>query len=239
MTEAGAEVTRRQPDAREVIDRTAIDSQRAHWTATFRDHPDMYGTSESEPARAALALFAEHGVVDVVELGAGQGRDTLAFLSAGHRVTALDYSANALSSIAARARGAARGDRLRTVVHDVRKALPLPDASADAVYSHMLLNMALTDDELVALAAEIRRVLRPGGWHVYTVRHIGDPHHGTGIPRGEDMSEQGGFIVHFFDEPLVERLGVGFAPPEIVPFEEGDLPRRLWRITQRREAAPA
>ena len=232
-------MTNRQAGAGGGRDRTAIDSQRAHWTTTFSSHPDMYGTSASEPARAALRLFAQHRVVDVVELGAGQGRDTLAFLRAGHRVTALDYSADALSSIAARAPAAVGSDQLRTVVHDVREALPLPDASADAVYSHMLFNMALTSDELVALAAEVRRVLRPAGWHVYTVRHTGDPHHGTGIPRGKDMSEQGGFIVHFFDERLVERMGAGFGPPEIVPFEEGDLPRRLWRVTQRKEAGPA
>ena len=45
----------------------------------------------------------------------------------------------------------------------------------------------------------------------------------------------GGFIVHFFDRPLVDRLAGGFSAPEVVAFEEGDLPRRLWRVAQRKE----
>lgn len=70
--------------------------------------------------------------------------------------------------------------------------------------------------------------------HVYTVRHVGDPHHGTGIDRGDNMTEHGGFIVHFFDQTLVDRVAEGFSTPEVVAFEEGGLPRRLWRVTQRK-----
>jgi hypothetical protein len=47
----------------------------------------------------------------------------------------------------------------------------------------MLFNMALTTAEVESLAREVDRVLRPG-WHIYTVRHTGDPHYGTGIPAG-------------------------------------------------------
>ena len=120
-----------------------------------------------------------------------------------------------------------------TLVHDVRKPLPLPDASVDAVYSHMLFNMALSTAQLLALAAEVRRVLRPGGLHVYTVRHTGDAHCGVGTDHGDGMFENGGFIVHFFDRALVDRLAVGYTMLDLTGFEEGDLPRRLWRITLR------
>jgi len=44
----------------------------------------------------------------------------------------------------------------------------------------------------------------------------------------------GGFIVHFFDRALVDQLAAGFEVLEIADFEEGDLPRRLWRITEQR-----
>ena len=49
------------------------------------------------------------------------------------------------------------------------------------------------------------------------------------------MFEHGGFIVHFFDRPLVDRLAAGFLLLELVEFEEGELPRRLWRVTLRRQ----
>jgi SAM-dependent methyltransferase len=83
--------------------------------------------------------------------------------------------------------------------HDVRQPPPWPDGSFDAVYSHMLFNMALSTPGLDALVGEVRRVLRPEGLHVYTVRHVGDAHFGAGIAHGDGMFENGGFIVHFFD----------------------------------------
>jgi len=107
----------------------------------------------------------------------------------------------------------------------------------DAVYSHMLFCMALSTAELVALSAEVARVLRPGGVHVYTVRHVGDAHFGVGPAHGDDRYESGGFVVHFFDQPLVEQLADGFEDLKVAPFEEGELPRRLWRVTSRRRGS--
>lgn len=53
------------------------------------------------------------------------------------------------------------------------------------------------------------------------------------------MWENGGFIVHFFDRALVDRLAVGYTPLDLTEFEEGALPRKLWRITLRKEDSEA
>jgi len=121
---------------------------------------------------------------------------------------------------------------VNAAVHDARAPLPLHDACIDAVFAHMLLCMALTTGQIHALVAEVRRVLRPGGVFLYTVRHTGDAHHGAGIERGQDIYEHGGFAVHFFPRDLVDELAGGWKLAEVHPFEEGDLPRRLWRVTQ-------
>lgn len=218
----------------EHVDRGALDAQRGHWQRTYRDNPTMYGPAPSEPARRALELFDREQVREVLELGAGQGRDTLAYLRAGLSVTALDYAPEGLGELRRVAAEAGVADRLTTRVHDVREPLPVADASVDAVYSHMLFNMALTTEEIDALGTEVHRVLRPGGWHVYTVRHTGDAHFATGTDRGDNLTEHGGFVVHFFDRALVERLAQGFTEPQVEAFEEGGLPRRLWRVTQQK-----
>ena len=93
--------------------------------------------------------------------------------------------------------------------------------------------LAMTTVELERLALELRRVLRPGGLVVYTVRTTADAHFGTGTPRGDDMYEHGGFIVHFFDRALIERLAAGFELIDVSDFTEGELPRRLARVTMR------
>lgn len=210
------------------------DRQRDHWQTTYAANPEMYGTTASEAGRYAIELFDREGMSDLLELGAGQGRDTIWFLHAGLTVTALDYADEALRELRHKASTAGVGAKLTAVAHDVREPLPLSDRSVDAVYSHMLFNMALTTAELVDLVGEVHRVLRPGGLLVYTVRHTGDAHYGAGIAHGDNMFESGGFIVHFFDRSLVDRLAAGFTLLDLAAFEEGELPRRLWRVTLRR-----
>jgi hypothetical protein len=75
-------------------------------------------------------------------------------------------------------------------------------------------------------------VLRPGGVFVYIVRHTGDAHYGAGTSHGDDIWEHGGFAVHFFARDLIDDLATGWTLNEVHAFEEGDLPGRLWRITQ-------
>lgn len=96
----------------------------------------------------------------------------------------------------------------------------------------MLLCMALSTQEIHALVAEVRRVLRPGGVFVYTVRHTGDAHYQAGDGHGDDIWEHGGFAVHFFRRYLVDALARSWTLDEVAAFEEGGLPRRLWRVTQ-------
>jgi hypothetical protein len=49
------------------------------------------------------------------------------------------------------------------------------------------------------------------------------------------MYEVGPFIVHFFSKEKVEHLAKGFEIIDIDEFEEGDLPRRLFRVTLRKK----
>lgn len=206
--------------------------QRRHWQSTYSDNPGMYGAEPSQAAVHAAETITAAKARDVLELGCGHGRDTLFFARAGFSVRALDFSETGLRQLRETAAQAGIGDRVITTVHDVRQPLPLADDSVDAVFAHMLLCMALSTDELRALVAEIGRVTRPGGTFVYTVRHTGDAHYGTGISHGDDIYEHGGFAVHFFDEALVTDLARGWKLGEVFDFSEGELPRRLWRVTQ-------
>ncbi len=209
------------------------DEQRAHWQEVYTAHPGMYGEQPSTAALHAAAVFRTAGARNVLELGAGHGRDALYFAREGLTVHATDFSATALDQLRKAAGEQGIQDRVTCEVQDVRQPLALPDASVDGVFAHMLLCMALTTQELHTLLAEIHRVLRPGGTLVYTVRHTGDAHYGTGIPHGDDIWEHGGFAVHFFSRELVNALAEGWELDEVHAFEEGELPRRLWRVTQR------
>ncbi|WP_017559105.1 class I SAM-dependent methyltransferase [Nocardiopsis baichengensis] len=202
--------------------------EREHWS----QHPRMYGDRPSPVALHAAAVLAERGGGRVLELGAGHGRDALWLGGQGLDVTATDFSPSGLEQLDAAAAERGLSGSVRTVLHDAREPLPFDDASVDAVTAHRLLCMALSTDRIRALAGEVARVLRPGGAFVYSVRHTGDAHYGQGVSHGDDIYEHGGFAVHFFDRLLVDELARGWDLSEVHPFEEGDLPRRLWRVTQ-------
>ena len=206
--------------------------QRRHWQRTYDAHPGMYGSSPSAAAVHAAEVFAATGAVKVLELGAGHGRDAIFFAGLGFAVHATDFSAAGLVQLREAAEAKGVSGRVTVAEQDVRDPLALADAEVDAVFAHMLLCMALSTQEIFALVREVRRVLRPGGVFVYTVRHTGDAHYGTGIDRGDDIFEHGGFAVHFFSRPLVDDLANGWHLRDVHAFEEGDLPRRLWRVTQ-------
>ncbi|CAM4221576.1 class I SAM-dependent methyltransferase [Nocardiopsis rhodophaea] len=209
-------------------------AQRDHWQNVYERSPHMYGSEPSEAARHAAERFSAGGAHTVLELGAGHGRDALWLAEQGLFVHATDFSATAVRQLASAAVARGIDDRVQSHVHDVRRPLPLADASVDGVYAHMLLCMALSTAQIHGVIAEIGRVLRPGGRLVYTVRHTGDAHYGAGISHGDDIYEHGGFAVHFFDRTLVDDLALGWYLEEVHPFTEGELPRRLWRVTMSR-----
>jgi len=195
----------------------------------------MFGQAPSDPAQRAAELFRQEAKTKILELGAGQGRDTIFFAQNGFQVCSLDYARSSVEAINKEADELGLSEAIIARCHDIRRPLPFKDESFDGCYSHMLYCMALSTLELEFLSHQVWRVLKPGGLNVYTVRHTGDPQYGTGIARGEDMYEiSGGFIVHFFSSDKVEHLARGFETVSIDEFEEGTHPRKLFRVTLRK-----
>jgi SAM-dependent methyltransferase len=164
-------------------------------------------------------------------LAAGHGRDAVYFARQGFTVPAIDFSDVAIERIRRVAQAQSVAAQVSAIAHDMREPFPLENHAVDAVFAHMALCMALSTNEIHAIVNEVGRVLRPGGIFVYTVRHTGDAHYGAGNAYGDNIFEHGGFAVHFFSRQLVDALAEGWTLNDVYAFEEGDLPRRLWRVT--------
>ncbi|MBD0692481.1 HAD-IA family hydrolase [Streptomyces sp. CBMA123] len=137
--------------------------------------PDvLYGTGlatsydDHRPVAPALAdalrAFAADHLAgrDVLELGAGTGRITARLASGPATYTALEPSPDMAALLAARNLSGVR------LFLGTALAIPLPDASADAVVEHEAL--LFTDDPLAATDQALR-VLRPGGVLVRLLLH--------------------------------------------------------------------
>lgn len=223
-------------EATGTVEKTALNNQQPHWENIFSNSCSRFGDDASYPARRAAELFKKEGKTKILELGGGQGRDTCFFAKEGFSVHSLDYTESGVRSIKEKAEETGLSGSVTAHRHDVRNPLPFEDETFDACYSHMLYCMALTTEELEFLCSEVKRVLKPGGVNIYTARHSGDAHYGTGTSRGEDMYEiKGGFIVHFFSREKVEHLAAGYESFEVEEFEEGELPRKLYMVTMRKK----
>jgi len=190
----------------------------------------MFGLEPSKAAINTLKTFKEENIKNVVELGAGLGRDTLFFAKNSINVEALDYSPAAIKIINKKTSENNLSNFISTKIFDVRTKLPFEDNSIEACFSHMLYCMALSTTELKYLNSEICRILKPGGINIYTVRHFDDGDYKNGIHIGEDLYENDGFIVHFFSEEKVRQIVDGFNIINIEKFEEGTFPRKLFRV---------
>lgn len=214
--------------------RTVLDGQQQRWNKTYAQEPDFFGEETSYPAKRTAEILKKEGKKSILEIGAGQGRDSLFFAKNGFLVLALDYSENAVQAINEKAQILGLSNSITALCHDIRKNLPFADESFDACYCHMLYCMALCISELETLFREVRRVLKPNGLSIFTVRHTGDAHYGKGIHLGEDIYENDGFIVHFFNEEKVKHLAEGYKVISLDKFEEGELPRRLFFVVLRK-----
>ena len=193
----------------------------------------MFGLEASEPAKKSLKIFQENNINTIIELGAGLGRDSIYFSINNLSVTSLDYSQSGINIINKKI-NKDKLKNIKTKVFDIRQKLPFEDNSIDGCFSHMLYCMALSNQNLFNLNKEICRILKPDGLNIYTVRNEHDGDYKNGIHRGEDMYENDGFIVHFFNKTKIKHLTDGFKNINIESFEEGNFPRKLYFVVNKK-----
>jgi SAM-dependent methyltransferase len=216
------------------LDKKILNQQSQQWEDNFSSKPEMFGLEPSLAARKALELFKQKNLKNVLELGSGLGRDSIFFACNFIKLKVLDYSPSAIKIINQKIEKKNLTKFISAKLFDVRKKLPFEDNSFEACYSHMLYCMAMTNKELENLNNEICRILKPNGINIYTVRHINDGDFKRGIHHGEDLYENDGFIVHFFSKEQVNNLLKGFENLLIDEFEEGNFPRRLYFVVNKK-----
>ena len=212
------------------MDQKKLDRQSQHWEINFSNKPEMFGLEPSVSAIKALKIFKENKINNIIELGAGLGRDSIFFAKNNIKTKALDYSDSGIKIINNKIEKNNLSNVISTKLFDVRKKLPFKDNSIEGCYSHMLYCMALTTNDLKKLNNEIKRILKPGGINIYTVRHTNDGDFKNGIHVGEDLYENDGFIVHYFSKEKVNSLLDGFNNITLEEFEEGTFPRKLFFV---------
>jgi ubiquinone/menaquinone biosynthesis C-methylase UbiE len=111
-------------------------------------------------------LLGDVGDEVVLSLACGQGQDARMLARLGAHVTGVDVSTEMLRHAGAHERAKPRG--IRYVRGDAQDLTPFGDASFDGVLCHM----ALMDiPKLAQTIQSVGRVLRDGGWFVFSIVH--------------------------------------------------------------------
>ena len=200
------------------------------WDNAFRGNDAFFGEAPSLFCVRAADAFKNQNLRTVLELGAGQGRDTKYFLENGFSVIAADFSKVSCAQLRQKF-----GDRLMVVRRDLRKGIDLPANSIDGCYAHMLLTMDFTDDEIRRLMDDVRRALVPGGLFVFSVRNTNDHDFESGhIVRFGVWQNDKGINVRYYTNEGIRKFCDGFEIVRMNEFSEGN--KVLFGLTLRKPA---
>ena len=153
----------------------------------------------SEPSSAVAAYLDQiKGAGSAIDLGAGAGRDTIALARAGYDVTSVDLSSRGLERIRQRAEEADLGDRVETLVCDVRRA-ELPQDHYDAVVATTVLDH-LPPKDAVELWKRMTAALTKHAFLFVEVHTTEDPgcDQSPGCDSDAPVSETADAVINYF-----------------------------------------
>jgi SAM-dependent methyltransferase len=173
------------------------------------------------------------GARTVLELGCGTGNDAARLAAAGHEVTGLDVSAEAIGDARSKF-----GSIASFVVADMTRPLPFPDDGFDAVMSNVAMHM-FPDRVTRQLFAEVARLVRAGGLFLFHLNALEDrPLRARRLPAREIepdyVAEESGQTMHFFSESYLRDLLAGWHEVQLTPvrirhLDTGELYKQVWR----------
>jgi SAM-dependent methyltransferase len=172
------------------------------WDEVYSNDSAFFGEEPSDFAQKCYSDFKRYDVKRLLELGCGQGRDSIFFASNGLDVYAVDSSKVAIENIKQKMRG--KNICLHLSHFEVRQTLPFDSSHFDAVYSHMFYNMRFIDEELKFLFKESRRVLKNNGLLYFSVRSDKDVLYNKGKKIECNIYEINGFQIRFFTKPQIK-----------------------------------
>lgn len=174
------------------------------WNKVYTSDASFFGNDPSDFALACYEEFKKYGVKKIMELGCGQGRDTIFFASNGIDVTAIDSSEIAFDALSKTT--TEKNLPIRPMVLNACEGIPFNNSYFDVVYSHMFFNMRFTDDQVKLLFIEVNRVLKINGLHMFSVRSDHDAMYRKGAEIEENIYDINGFQIRFFEKSDVENI---------------------------------
>jgi tellurite methyltransferase len=185
---------------------------------------DIYGKTEeifyygTEPTRELKDFLEENHPPrgEALDIGSGEGRNTLLLAQYGYHVHAVDYSAQGIRKLEKFVQ-AHNLHNIRYSIEDARM-IKLESNSYSAIVAVTLLDH-MTEEEGKKVASSLLSSLKPGGFIYIETFTIHDPAANLAMSKeeGQNISETAPFVKHFFEE---NELSSWFSELKIILYEE-------------------
>lgn len=174
------------------------------WDERFKHEGFIWGEAPSPTAQTAVAYLPANA--RVLEVGFGYGRDLVFLLRQGYQAWGVDFSAEARSQTEARLQR--EGLVAEGLLSGTFQESGCPDGQFDAVISHRMAHLLVTDEEVERFTDKAQRVLRPGGLLCLGVRNTDDRNPAEVRPIGKGVCEympRPGHLIRFWDDEALRK----------------------------------
>lgn len=187
---------------------TSNNVNKKYWNEKWR--ANIFDQNQANPfAVKALKYIKNHyqeKSFSLLDLGSGNGKDSLFFANHGAKVFALDISEQALSAIKV------KNPSIRTESQNLEH-LNLSENSFDVIYAHLSLHY-FNSDKTVEIFNTVKTALKPGGIFFVKVKSTKDWQYGEGKYIAPDIFHEG-HTRHFFTVDKLKTMLSNFNIVEI------------------------
>tara|TARA_Y100000996_G_scaffold407565_1_gene385320 strand:+ start:665 stop:1336 length:672 start_codon:yes stop_codon:yes gene_type:complete len=165
---------------------------------------NYFGTGPTILALEAHELIKNNSITNILELGCGQGRDSLFFANFGHNVIATDISENAINSVK-KIKNEQNIGNLELHLHDSLNPFNFTDLKFELIYSNLALQF-FNLKQLSGILSNIKKIMKPNSFFLFSTKKSGDKYFNFGNKLSENSFEYNGITRFFFNKSELENI---------------------------------
>ena len=165
-----------------------------YWNSLYAKG-DYFGTGPTKLAISAEPIIKTKHVQKILDIGCGQGRDTLFFSKLGYHVNSIDISKKAIEHII-KTKERLNLNHISATTHDIEKPFPFPENSFDFIYSNLALQFFNTF-KLDKIFSNIVKIMKKDSLFLFSTKKEGDKYYQFGNKINEYAFEYKGITRYF------------------------------------------